>query len=285
MNIIARCAAIAIAVTVPIAPAAAQEIWSRAGTITIMPASIRSSTCDRALLQQEPAAVSRPSGSLFFSAAEARFSHGKDANTVGLDLRYDNPETGVQGLEITIEIPGTTLRVSDVRLGRAVAMPAHWTLDYNVKRSRQGSTVKIIAFGRDTLTRLDAGLHRDVIRISFDLEDAAPAKPGAGAAPAEIAITSVSSALAHSLGHSAGIVAGPERASMRFRIQEPGDLWGDLDAGFKADVPGMFGIAGIPDGLEAGSNDDAFRIPSVFDCFRMKTVAEPGMAEDQMMLR
>lgn len=275
MNIIARCAAIAFAMAVPIAPAAAQKIWSRAGTITVMPANIRSSHADRASAQEEPAAVSMPSGSLFFSTTEARFSHGKGGNTVALDLRYDNTETGVQGLEITIEIPGTTLSVSGVKLGRAITAPANWTLDYTVKRSRQGSTVKIIAFGRDTLTRLDAGMHRDVISISFDIDDAEPTKPGVGIARPEITITGVASALAHSLGHSAGIVAGPERASMRFRIQEAGGLWGDPDVVIRTNVPGTFGVAGILNGLEAGDDDDGCT-PFIPDNIGVKVVTEQG---------
>jgi|GEM_PF-3545167 len=213
MNISMRCAAIAAAFAAAVVPAIAQRPSSRIGTAVVMP-HIRSSNADGRL----SSSISQPSGAIYFGTTQGKFLDGSSGRVISLGLRYDNCEIGVQGLEITIEIPGAMLNVRNVIFGDAVASPADWTLDYSVKRAREGSTVKIIAFGRDTLTCLDAGIHDDLFRLIIDVEHLKLEKPGVTSVTTEMRITGVASALAHSLGQSAGIVAAQGQDVARFSI-------------------------------------------------------------------
>lgn len=216
MNIMHRCMMIAVAAASVVIPAYSQS-RPYAGTITIVPPVIHTSAAGSSFSSVHTA----PYGRIYFSTPDRNISGRNSRTSVAVGLRYDRGDLGVQGIEMTIDIPNAFVAVEGVGFGTSMKSPGEWTLDYHVRRTQGGSTLKIIAFGRDSAAGIGAGSYDDLFRVSLSVDGPGAVPRGGEKIVAEMAIVEVASALAHSLGHSAGIVPAPERSLLRLTLVPP----------------------------------------------------------------
>lgn len=159
---------------------------------------------------------------------------GQFKNVVG--MKYSN-STPLQGLQFKITVPNKYLNVKKVELGSAITNPTDWQFDYEVSRAASSAEVTVVLYGNDSTVNLPAGTYDSLFVVRLDVANIKVCNDSLGGdkIDAVMGLGSVKSALATSLGETAGVGVDGNRDTTTYTIYNTSSR-GDVNCDDRVDI-------------------------------------------------
>jgi hypothetical protein len=182
------------------------------------------------------AIASNGEGLYFDEIARTVYDNRAGMFTNNIGIKYSNT-TPLQGLQFKITIPNKMLKVTKVDLGSSITSPTDWQFDYEISRASNSSEVTVILYGNDSTINLPAGTYDSLFVVRMDIANIKVCNDSIGGdqVDAVMSLGNVKSALATSLGESAGVGVDDNRDTTVYTIYNSSSR-GDVNCDDRVDI-------------------------------------------------